>query len=93
METQTVGRILVTAKIESLGDLYMVEMGLLPAEQVRSVEVHDALVDTGATSLSMPKRMIVQLGLRPVRTHKARSSAGTVTLQIYGGSSLNDPGT
>jgi predicted aspartyl protease len=84
METQTVGRILVTAKIESLGDLYMVEKGLLPAEQVRSVEVHDALVDTGATIVSMPKRLIDQLGLLPVRTRRAPSSAGSVTLQIYG---------
>jgi hypothetical protein len=42
METQTAGRILVTAKIESLSDLYMVEKGLLPPDQVRSVEVHDA---------------------------------------------------
>ena len=92
METQTVGRIIVTAKIECLSDLYMVEKGLLPADQVRSVEVHDALVDTGATSLSMPKRMIDQLGLRPVRTRKARSSAGTVTLQIYGGVRLTIQG-
>jgi len=46
METQMVGRIIVTVKVESLSDLYMVEQGLLPAEQVRSVEVHDALVDT-----------------------------------------------
>jgi predicted aspartyl protease len=84
METQTVGRIIVTAKVESLADLYMVEKGLLPAEQVRFVEVHDALVDTGATILSMPKRLIAQLGLRPVRTRKARSSAGPVTVQVYG---------
>ncbi len=84
METQTVGRILVTAKVESLADLYMVEKGLLPADQVRFVEVHDALVDTGATILSMPKRLIDQLGLRPVRKRKARSSAGPVTVQVYG---------
>jgi predicted aspartyl protease len=83
METQTMGRILVTAKIESLSDLYMVEQGLLPAEQVRSVQVHDALVDTGATIPSMSKRLIAQLGLRPVRTRKARSSAGLVMVQVY----------
>src|ERR1019366_7356934 len=84
METQTVGRILVTAKVESLPDLYMVEKGLLPADQVRSLEIREALVDTGATMVSMPKRLIDQLGLYPVRTRRARSSAGPVTLQIYG---------
>ena len=65
METQTVGRILVTAKMESINDLCKVKKGTLTADQVRSVEVHDALVDTGATILSMPKRLIDQLGLRP----------------------------
>ena len=84
METSTMGSVLVTAKIESLEDLYQVERGSLPADQVRRVEVKDALVDTGATILSMPKRLIDQLGLRPVRTRRARSSAGPVTLQVYG---------
>ena len=70
METSTMGSVLVTAKIESLEDLYQVERGSLPADQVRRVEVKDALVDTGATILSMPKRLIDQLGLRPVRTRR-----------------------
>ncbi len=65
METQTMGSVLVTAKIESLEDLYQVDRGSLPADQVRRVEVTDALVDTGATILSMPKRLIDHLGLRP----------------------------
>jgi hypothetical protein len=34
METQTAGRIRVTAKVERLPDLYMIEKGLLPADQV-----------------------------------------------------------
>lgn len=84
METPTMGSVIVTAKVESLEDLYMVEKGLLPADQVRQLEVTDALVDTGATILSMPKRFITQLGLRPVRTRQARTSAGPVTLQVYG---------
>ena len=35
METPTMGNVLVTAKIESLEDLYQVERGNLPADQVR----------------------------------------------------------
>lgn len=84
METQTTGKVVVTAKIESLEDLYMVEEGLLPADQVRQLEVSDALVDTGATILSMPKRLVAQLGLRPVRIRHTRTSAGPVALQVYG---------
>jgi predicted aspartyl protease len=84
MESATMGKVIVTAKVESLEDLYKVQQGALPPEQVRSIEVSDALVDTGATILSMPKRLIDQLGLRPIRTRPARTSAGTVTVQVYG---------
>lgn len=84
METETMGRVTVKAKIENLSDLYLVESQLMPPEQARCVEVGDALVDTGATLLSMPKNLIERLGLKPVRTRKARTSSGTVTVQIYG---------
>ena len=84
MENATMGRVLVTARIENLHDVLDVQAGRLPEDQVRTVEVPDALVDTGATSLSMPKRLIAQLGLRPVRTRQARTSAGPATVQIYG---------
>ena len=77
------GKVLVTAKIENLEDLYKVNQGALPAEQVRGVEVTDALVDTGATGLLMPKRLIAQLGLQPLRTRQARTIAGSLTLPMY----------
>src|SRR6266581_4373571 len=83
MRTATMGKVIVTAKIENLNDLLNASQGLLPPEQVRSVEVTDALVDTGATMLSLPKRLVTQLGLQPVRTRQARTSAGPVTVQMY----------
>jgi predicted aspartyl protease len=78
------GKVIVTAKVENLSDLFDVTKGVLRPEQVRSLEVTDALVDAGATILSMPKRLIDQLGLEPVRTRRARTSAGSVTVQVYG---------
>jgi clan AA aspartic protease len=88
METETMGKVLVTAKIENLEDLYSVRKGRLTTPELRSIEVNDALVDTGATMLSMPKRMIQQLGLEPFRTRRALTSAGSVTVQVYGGARL-----
>jgi predicted aspartyl protease len=78
------GRATVRAKIENLKDLMLDESAILAAEQVRSVEVDDALVDTGAASLSMPRKLIDRLGLEPVRTRKAVTAGGPVTVQIYG---------
>jgi predicted aspartyl protease len=84
MESTTMGRILVTVKIENLKDVLDVQTGAIAPERVRAVEVTDALVETGASVLSIPKRLIDRLGIGPVRTRQARTSAGPVTLQMYG---------
>jgi predicted aspartyl protease len=84
METLSMGKVLVAATIQNLHDVFNAETGLLAADQVRSVEVSDVLVDTGATTLSMPKRLIEQLGLRPFRTRRALTTAGPVDVQVYG---------
>jgi predicted aspartyl protease len=83
MEASAVGKVLVAAKIENLEDLFNAEKGLLKDDQVRSVEVSDALVDTGATALLLPKRYISALGLHPLRTRQARGLGGSVPLPMY----------
>jgi predicted aspartyl protease len=84
METPTMGKVLVTAKIENLGDLYNVKQGLLPDDQVRRIEVADAVIDTGATTLLLPKRMINALGLEPLRTRHSRGLGGEFIFSVYG---------
>ncbi len=83
MENSLVGKVLVSARIENLADVEIRERGLIPAEQVRAVEVDDALVDTGATGLLLPRSMIAQLGLRHFRTRPARGIGGAVTMSMY----------
>jgi predicted aspartyl protease len=83
MEIATTGKVVVAAKIENLADLLKARDGSLPTEQVRRVEVSDALVDTGATMLSLPRRLIQQLGLQRHRTRTARTAAGTIAFGIY----------
>ncbi|MBV9126057.1 MAG: retroviral-like aspartic protease family protein [Planctomycetes bacterium] len=84
MENLTMGRVLVTAKMENLGDVLLTMQGKLPPDQVRTVEVTDALVDTGATSLSLPRSMIEKLGLQRFRSRRVRTSAGLVDVGVYG---------
>jgi predicted aspartyl protease len=83
MENTTMGRVLVKAKIENLEDLFNVQKGLLKAEEARCVEVTDALVDTGATTLLMPKRLISQLGLQYLRTRQVQGIGGSVPMPMY----------
>ncbi len=84
MEILTMGKVVVSARIENLQDAYDAEKGILPAGEVRFVEVADALVDTGATMLSIPRRLMAQLGLKRSRSRTARTPAGIVSFDIYG---------
>ena len=92
MEFSRMGKVLVKARIENLADLVNADQGTMAESDVRVVEVDDALVDTGATGLSMPKRLIQELGLKPLRKRQARTSVGIVTVQMYGTARLTIQG-
>jgi predicted aspartyl protease len=78
METTTMSRVTTEAKIENLLDLYDSQRGLLPIDKIRAVTISDALVDTGATLLSLPTRLIQQLGLAQAGLKRATTSSGAV---------------
>jgi predicted aspartyl protease len=77
------GKVLARAKIQNLEDLYKAHQGLLAADQVRTLDVSDALVDTGAIGLMIPTRLLPALGLRPTRLLQGRSVSGTFGMQMY----------
>jgi predicted aspartyl protease len=77
------GRVTVTALLENIRDLWSVQQGSLQADQARRVEVPDALVDTGATMLSVPTRLIGQLGLERRSSRRINSSTGTAEVGVY----------
>jgi predicted aspartyl protease len=83
METETVGRVLTEASIENIEDLWAVKRGLLAPEEARRIAVADALVDTGATLLSLPTRLIQQLGLTQTATKRVTSSTGLAEAAMY----------
>src|SRR5262249_55802031 len=83
METEAMGRVLTEATIENLEDLWAVKRGLLPSDQARQITVADALVDTGATLLSLPTRFIKQLGLSETGKKRVTSSGGVTEASMY----------
>jgi len=83
METVEMGRVVTDVTIENAGDLWAVRNGLKSADQVRRVTVTDALVDTGATALALPTRLIQQLGLAKLADKRARSSVGSTHVAMY----------
>lgn len=83
METAEMGRVLTLVTIYNLGDLYEVSRGRLTADQVRKVIVSDALVDSGASTLSLPKSLIDQLGLTKRGEKRTMTAAGPHTVGVY----------
>ena len=84
MENKDMGRVTSEILVENAGDLFNVNEGQLPDEQVRRVIIPDALVDTGATLLSLPTRVIQQLGLRKVGMRRVTASTGQSDPGLFG---------
>lgn len=70
-------------ELENLKVLHAVELGVLESEDVRRFIIEDALVDTGATGLCLPKSLIRQLGLTPLRQIRVQTANGTIERTIY----------
>jgi len=83
METNTMGKVVVSAKMENLDDLFRADRKEIPREQVRTVEVQDALVDTGAFTLLIPKSLIRTLGLTQYKTRPSRTLGGPIQIGTY----------
>jgi clan AA aspartic protease len=84
METLDMGRVLTTAIVENYGDLWDVQKGVLTDDKVRRLEIKDALVDTGSTTLALPTKMIDQLGLRWSAEKTAVTSGDKRQIAVYG---------
>lgn len=74
-----------TTKIEltNLTDLNLADAGVIRPEEVRRATIENALVDTGATRLSLPTPLIQQLGLTPVGVTRAMTANGIADRTIY----------
>ena len=74
-----------TTKIElaNLTDLNLADAGVIRPEEIRRATIENALVDTGATRLSLPKLLIEQLGLTPVGVTRAITANGIADRTIY----------
>jgi predicted aspartyl protease len=83
MEPTLMGRVRTEVMVENMKDLWSAESGHRPPDQIRRINVKDALVDTGATTLALPTRLIQQLGLKKVTEKRVTSSNGSHQVSIY----------
>jgi len=78
-----VGRVFTPATIENLEDIWASKHGLIESDGIRRIEVDDALVDSGATLLSVPTRLIRELGLEKTASKRVTSSIGPGEADLY----------
>ena len=70
-------------KLVNQKDLVRAEMNVIKPSEIRRITVEDALVDTGATRLSLPQSIINQLGLDPIDKAKSQTANGIVERTVY----------
>ena len=71
------GRVMTKVKLTNTVDVQEGERGLLRPDEVRQVEV-EALVDTGATMLAVPRDVAEKLGLKERGRRRVRYADGRV---------------
>jgi clan AA aspartic protease len=79
----TMGKILTTVTITNRADESAASRGFIATDQVRSVTLHDVLVDTGATTLCLPKETIAQLGLDLLKEVDVSTATGLSTARVF----------
>ena len=77
------GRVREKIVLRNQEDLIELRLGYISKNKVRSVKL-DALVDTGATMISMPKSVIEKLGLRCTGEIPVRTANGKVVRRVFG---------
>ena len=70
-------------ELENLKDLHLAEAGIIKSEDVRRLTIENALVDTGATGLCLPRSLVNQLGLTPLRKRRVQTANGVAERTIY----------
>ncbi len=70
-------------KLANLEDLVLAKRGVIAPNEVRRVTVEEALVDTGASRLALPKPIIKQLGLSPIGRVNSLTANGSVIRTVY----------
>ena len=83
VKDESVGRVTTRIRVENLEDLLAVRSGRLANDQVRRVEIMEALVDTGSTMFALPKRYVELLGLKKMRDRTVVSSSGVKSAEVF----------
>ncbi|MGC9504602.1 aspartyl protease family protein [Baaleninema sp.] len=77
------GQVTTTVTIVNRLDQGAAKRGLISHDRIRSVTLENLLVDTGATTLCLPKPVIETLGLDLLREVTVQTATGLETARIF----------
>ena len=77
------GKVHTTITVINRADQIRAEDGTITADQIRSVTLNNVLVDTGATTLSLPAKIIAQLGLKLLKEVDVNTATGVSKAKIF----------
>ena len=80
---QDMGKILTTLTITNRADQIRAQAGVISPEQIRSVTLQDGLIDTGATTLCLPREVVAQLGLELQKEVDVATAMGIGKARIF----------
>jgi len=79
----TMGKILTTLTVTNRADQILATNGVIQIDQIRSITLQNVLVDTGATTLCLPKDAIAQLGLDLLKEVDVTTATGLSTARVF----------
>lgn len=77
------GSVFTEIAVTNKRDEILAEAGYLPRASVRRVHVPNVLVDSGATTLCLPRNVIMELGLPLKRKIMAATTSGEIETELY----------
>ncbi|NJL09766.1 MAG: aspartyl protease, partial [Calothrix sp. SM1_7_51] len=77
------GKVLTTLTVINRADQIRSEDGTITPENIRSITLHNVLVDTGATTLCLPADAIAKLGLKLLKEVDVATATGIGKARIF----------
>ncbi|MBW4508103.1 MAG: aspartyl protease family protein [Scytonematopsis contorta HA4267-MV1] len=81
--TEEIGKVFTTLTVINRADQIRAKDGTISPEEVRSVTLSNVLVDTGATTLCLPKNLVAKLGLELQKEVDVATAMGIGKARIY----------
>lgn len=77
------GKVTATIHITNEVDQILAERGFIPSEQIRSIILHNVIVDTGASDLCLPEEVISELGLPLAGEIEGNTASETKNFRVF----------